>query len=211
LKAPDAAGTYRGFWMLKNADGALFGIGANGDGDFWVDIKVSGSGTAGVVYDFVENFCTAQWNTGSGVRPCPGAQDDVEGFVLRQDSPIPETGVPSNVPGLLVSPQEVYNGYIQGVYPEVSIQSGDRFQAKVGCQSGHVNCYVTYRLDYRIGTGPIQSFWAFREAYDGRVYQVDLDLSRLAGQNVQFIFGVLATGSPADDNAYWIGARVYRP
>jgi len=211
LTAPSTARTYRGYWMLKNASGALFGIGANADKPFWVEIKVSGSGAGTVVYDFVENYCAAQWNTGSGVRPCPGAQDDVEGFVLRQDSPIPENGVPSTVPGMLVSPQKVYNGYIQGVYPAVAVQSGDRFQATIGCQSGHVGCYVTYRLDYRIGTGPIQSFWAFREAYEGRVYPADLDLSRLAGQDVQFILSVLATGAPDNDHAYWIGARVYRP
>jgi hypothetical protein len=211
LKAPATAGTYRGYWMLKNASGALFGIGANADKPFWVEIKVSGSGTGSIAYDFVENYCSAQWNTGAGLRSCPGAQDDVEGFVLKQDAPIPENGVTSSVPGLLVAPQTVYNGYIQGVYPAVAIQSGDRFQATIGCQSGHVNCYVTYRLDYRIGTGPIQTFWAFREAYEGRVYQADLDISRLAGQDVQFILTVLATGDATDDHAYWIGARVYRP
>ena len=211
LTAPNTAGTYRGYWMLKNASGALFGIGANADKPFWVEIKVSGSGTGNTAYDFVENYCSAQWNTGSGIRPCPGAQSDVEGFVLRQDAPIPENGGVSGDPGLLVAPQDVYNGYIQGVYPAVTVQSGDRFRAIIGCQSGHVSCYVTYRLDYRIGTGPIQTFWSFREAYDGQVYPVDLDLSRLAGQNVQFILTVLATGPADDDNAYWIGARVYRP
>lgn len=211
LTAPNTAGTYRGYWMLKNAGGVLFGIGVTGDKPFWVDIKVSGSGNGTVAYDFIENYCSAQWNTGSGIRPCPGAQDDVEGFVLKQTSPIPENGVPSTVPGVLVAPQKVYNGYIQGVYPAVAIQSGDRFQATIGCQSGHVGCYVIYRLDYRIGTGPIQTFWTFREAYEGRVYQTDLDLSRLAGQNVQFILSVLSSGAPDDDYAYWIGARVYRP
>jgi len=211
LTAPNTAGTYRGYWKLRNASNTPFGIGPSANGSFWVEIKVTGSGTGTTAYDFVENYCSAQWNTGAGIRPCPGAQDDVEGFVLRQDSPIPETGVPVNVPGLLVAPQDVYNGYIQGVYPGVSIQSGDRFRATIGCQSGHVGCYVTYRLDYRIGSGSIQTFWSFREAYEGRVYPVDLDLSRLAGQNVQFILTVLASDSAADDNVYWIGAHVYRP
>ena len=211
LKAPNTAATYKGFWKLKNKSGTPFGIGTSGDKPFWVEIKVAGSGAGTVTYDFVENYCAAQWNTGSGIRPCPGAQDDVEGFVLKQDSPIPENGVPSTVPGLLVSPQKVHNGYIQGVYPSVAIQTGDRFQATIGCQSGHVSCYVTYRLDYRIDSGPIQTFWSFREAYEGRTYQADLDLSPLAGKNVQFILTVLATSSPDGDHAYWIGPRVYRP
>ncbi len=211
LTAPNTAGTYRGNWMLKNASGALFGIGANANKPFWVLIKVSGSGTGSVAYDFVANYCSAQWFTGSGLRPCPSAQDDVNGYVLKQDSPLPETGVTINTPGLLVSPQNIYNGYIQGIYPAFTVQSSDRFQATIGCQSGHPGCYVTYRLDYRIGGGPVRTFWTFRERYEGRVYPVDLNLSSLAGQNVEFILTVDTFGSSADDHAYWIGARVYRP
>ena len=211
LTAPGTAGTYRGYWMFKNGSGNLFGIGTNADKPFWVEIKVTGSGSGTGVYDFVENFCSAQWISGAGVLPCPGAQDDANGYVLKQDAPTPETGVTGTVPGLLVAPQNAYNGYIQGIYPAVSVQSGDRFQATIGCKDAKPNCYVTYRLDYRIGTGPIQTFWTFREAYEGRVYQVDLDLSPLAGKDVKFILSVLATGSPADDHVYWIGARVYRP
>ena len=211
LTAPNTAGTYRGYWMLKNGSGALFGIGTNGDKPFWVEIKVSSSspGTGG--YDFVANYCSAQWLSGSGVRQCPGAQDDVNGYVLKQDNPTPENGVPSTVPGLLVAPQNIQNGYIQGVYPAFTVKTGDRFQATIGCQLGKPNCYVTYRLDYQIGSNPIQTFWTFREAYEGRTYQADLDLSSLAGKDVKFILSVLATGSPADDHVYWIGAKIHRP
>jgi len=42
LTAPSAAGSYRGFWMFKNANGVLFGIGAQGNKPWWVDIKVTG-------------------------------------------------------------------------------------------------------------------------------------------------------------------------
>src|SRR6185503_10211441 len=38
LTAPMPAGSYRGFWQLKNASGALFGIGSTADRPFWVDI-----------------------------------------------------------------------------------------------------------------------------------------------------------------------------
>jgi hypothetical protein len=211
LTAPNAAGTKRGYWMLKNANGAIFGIGSAADKPFWVEIKVSSSSSGNTAYDFVENFCSAQWFTSSGQRPCPGTQDDVNGYVLKQDNPLPETGVPSSVPGLLVSPQQGYNGYIQGVYPAFTVQNGDRFQATIGCQSGRPNCYVTYRLDYRVGSGPIHTFWIFREKYDGKVYQADLNLSSLAGQSVEFRLTVDTYGSPTDDHAYWIGARIYRP
>ena len=39
MTAPSAAGSYRGFWMFKNASGALFGIGTQANKPWWVDIK----------------------------------------------------------------------------------------------------------------------------------------------------------------------------
>jgi len=43
LKAPAVAGSYRGYWMFKNAKGDLFGIGVQGNKPWWVDIKVAGA------------------------------------------------------------------------------------------------------------------------------------------------------------------------
>lgn len=40
LKAPAATKTYQGKWMLQTDTGTTFGLGANGDGSFWVKIKV---------------------------------------------------------------------------------------------------------------------------------------------------------------------------
>lgn len=41
MVAPLTPGTYQGNWKLSNAEGALFGIGPNGDAPFWVRIIVS--------------------------------------------------------------------------------------------------------------------------------------------------------------------------
>ncbi|NIS81296.1 MAG: hypothetical protein GTO14_14080 [Anaerolineales bacterium] len=41
LTAPDAEGTYRGNWQLRNASGGIFGIGDDADEPFWVEIVVS--------------------------------------------------------------------------------------------------------------------------------------------------------------------------
>ena len=38
--APEETGTYQGNWMLRNADGDLFGIGPNANDSFWVRIVV---------------------------------------------------------------------------------------------------------------------------------------------------------------------------
>jgi len=42
LTSPSSAGTYRGYWKLKNNTGVAFGIGTGGTKSFWVDIKVTG-------------------------------------------------------------------------------------------------------------------------------------------------------------------------
>jgi hypothetical protein len=42
LTAPGSQGTYQGYWMLRNGNGVLFGIGGSGTSPFWVKIKVPG-------------------------------------------------------------------------------------------------------------------------------------------------------------------------
>lgn len=46
MVSPQQPGTYQGNWKLRNANGALFGIGPRGDSPFWVRIQVSQSNTA---------------------------------------------------------------------------------------------------------------------------------------------------------------------
>lgn len=45
LVAPRLPGSYRGDWILKNASGASFGVGANGTNPIWITINVVGSTT----------------------------------------------------------------------------------------------------------------------------------------------------------------------
>ena len=68
---------------------------------------------------------------------------------------------------------------------------------------------MVFRLDYQIGSNPIQTLWAFAERYDGLYGQADVDLSSLVGQNVKFILTVLAAGSPIGDRALWVSPMIY--
>ena len=40
MRAPDTPGTYKGYWMIKAANGEIFGVGPSAVTWFWVDIKV---------------------------------------------------------------------------------------------------------------------------------------------------------------------------
>jgi len=235
MTAPSAAGSYRGFWMFKNASGALFGIGAQANKPWWVDIRVSGptvtpggptrtptpsvtpggptvTPSANTAYDFAVNACAASWFSGAGSLPCPGTDGDAKGFVLKVSNPKLETGATDSRPGLLTFPQNMQNGYIQGFFPPFKVQSGDRFRSVINCEGGATNCYVAFRLDYQTGNDPIKTFWGpFLERYEGQFYSVDVDLSTLAGKDVKFILTVLAAGSAAGDRALWVGPHIYRP
>jgi hypothetical protein len=239
MTAPAASGSYRGYWMFKNASGALFGIGAQANKPWWVDIKVTGGATVtpvtatatqsgvtqtpsatatpltGTAYDFATNACAASWYSGAGsaALPCPGTDGDAKGFVLKVSSPKLETGATDSRPGLIAFPQNVQDGYIQGIYPAFTVKSGDRFQSTINCEYGATGCYVVFRLDYQTGSDPIKTFWGpFLERVDNppQFYNVDVDLSSLAGKDVKFILTVLAAGSPTGDRALWVGPRIYR-
>lgn len=163
----------------------------------------------GAILDFAGNACSATWRSGAGTLPCPGTDGDARGFVLPVGNPKLENGVTDNANGLILVPQSKYDGYVQGTYPEITIQTGDRFQAIVNCAYGS-SCYVTFRLDYQVGTGPVNIFWSWKEKNEGLYYRVDKDLSALAGKKVRFTLIILATGSAIGDRALWSGPRIVR-
>ena len=228
LTAPSVAGSYRGYWMFKNANGALFGIGAQANKPWWVDIRVSGptvtpggptvtpggptvTPAANIAYDFATNACAGTWYSGAGQLPCPGTDNDAKGFVLKVSNPKLESGSTDTRPGLITFPQNVQNGYIQGFFPPFKVQNGDRFRSVINCEGGATNCYVAFRLDYQTGTDPIRTFWGpFLERYEGKFYNVDVDLSSLAGKDVKFILTVLSAGVATGDRALWVGPQIYR-
>ena len=208
MVAPTTAGKYRGFWILANASGQFFGIGAGASNPVWVEINVAGEAPVNTGYDFTANVCSAEWRSTVGVLPCPGTDGNANGFVIRVDAPKQEDGT-TGTSGLLTVPQNRFNGYIQGFYPTFTVQPGDKFQATVGCAFG-VACNLTYRLDYMTPSGYIGTFWTWREQNEGRVYNANLDLGPLAGRSVRFILTILATGTATNDRALWGFPRIVR-
>jgi hypothetical protein len=207
LTAPDKKGDYRGYWKLRNASGVLFGWGEQANTAFWVDIEVKGNEY--VAYNFVDNYCQANWENKDGALPCPGDDDDEAGFVVKLNAPVMENGVTEDEPGLFTMPQDKNNGFISGQYPAFSIQKGDRFRAVVNCEHQAKKCDVIFRLDYK-NNGKIETLASWREVYEGQYFPVDLDLSALAGETVKLILVVSANGAQKDDYAIWLAPRIVR-
>ncbi len=126
LTAPTTAGHYKALFKLSNPSGVQFGIGESASDPFWVDINVVQTNT--VIYDFVANAPYAQWKSGAGIIPFPGTSGDSRGFGYQVNNPHLEDDSLDSSPGLLVVPQNKFNGYIQATYPEFQVQQGDRLQ-----------------------------------------------------------------------------------
>ena len=208
LAAPSSEGDYRGNWMLRNASGVLFGLGQQSKTAFYVDVKVKGEMLG--VYDFVAEYCSADWRSAAGDLGCPGNTEGKKGYVTKVTKPQLENGSFETHAALLTVPQFVRNGYLQGYYPEFKIKDGDRFRAIISCQYNARGCNAIFELNYQIGNGEIKTLWKFNEAYEGQYYTVDVDLSKLEGKNVKFILTVLANGSADDDRPLWIAPRIER-
>ncbi len=207
LTSPNTDGHYRGYWKLRNAAGALFGIGNLADTAFWVDIKVTGPSY--IAYSFTGNFCSASWENNNNALPCPGTDGALEGYVLKLNAPIMENGTTEDEPGLLTAPKDTNNGVITGQYPSFTVKAGDRFRTLVNCQYNSKKCDVVFRLDYLLN-GQVKTLASWHEIYEGLFYPVDLDLSSLAGQSVKFILVVSANGAQDNDNAIWLNPHILR-
>jgi hypothetical protein len=207
LTAPNQNGSFRGFWKLRNSSNVLFGIGSSADSSFYVDVRVTGYTVTG--YDFLANYCEAGWQNASRDLPCPGSEGDDNGFVIVLSSPKMEDGRTQGN-ALLTYPEKSNDGLISGKYPAIKIESGDRFQAVIGCLNEANDCDMIYRLQYQIGTGSVRTLGQWREVYEGQSYPISIDLSTLSGERVKFILSVLANGSSHEDFALWINPRISR-
>lgn len=210
LVSPDEAGDYLGRWQLRNADGKLFGIGNSQNQPFWVSIKVVKP--ISLVWDMTEDFCLAAWSTGAldGLA-CPDLSENIGiGFVNRYPFPLLETGRTDNEPALITYPNKGEKGFIQGIFPARRIRNGDHFRAVIGCLEDSFECKVTFQLNYRVDGGRIRNLDSWREKFDKKIQKVDVDLSELAGKDVELILTVLNNGDSNDDWAFWLLPSIWR-
>jgi hypothetical protein len=208
MTAPATPGVYRGSWLLRNPAGALFGTGPDALEPLHVQIQVvqppaQGSGS----YDFALRYCDAVWRSDSAALGCPGSIDDPNGSVVLLNQPYLESGL-ENRPALWTRPSNNPGGRISGQYPSYPVRSGDRLRSVVGCLWNSPGCDVTFSLDYRRSDGTSFNLGTWREIYDGRTTTIDIDLSSLAGQAVQFSLGVRNNGAAGTANAFWFTPRI---
>ncbi len=214
MVAPITPGEYTGNWKLVNEDGVRFGT-RNQKDPFWVKIKVSGSAPSagGQVLSCTSRACEASWSTGAGQLACPSKNANAStGYVKVLANPTREDGGIENEPGLLTVPNNSGSIYIIGIYPDFTVKAGDHFKATIMCEGGANNCDVDMGLNYRIGSsGTMTNIQLWDQKMDGHMQSVNVDLSSLAGQTVQFILAARNGSSTVDMRALWLNPAIYRP
>jgi hypothetical protein len=212
LKAPDATGTYQGYWKLRNSAGAVFGIGDNAQSAFWVKVKVvipvTPTPTANIVYDFLAQAPSAEWRNAATPLPWGDPQDDTPGVAAYAENvKLENNQTYSKV--LATYPQRVTDGLISGLFPTYTIQDGDHFKASLGFRANCGSASVKYRFGYKEGdTVTMTNDWI--KTCDGNLLAIDINLSSLKGKTVRFILEVAANGSPDGDLSMWVSPRIER-
>jgi hypothetical protein len=208
MTAPQAGGQYTSYYKLRSGDGIVFGIGPKAADPFWASIVVNQQVTTEI--SGVDRMCNFAWVSGAGNMTCP--QDSLtNGSVMRQDNPGVEKSTSENEPAIVVMPNDGQGGYVSGTTNFVVIQPGDRIRTVVGCMANMPGCNLTFEIGYKTqsGTYGILGFWG--QVFDGSLDKIDLDLSALAGQNIQLVFTARSNNGTSRDNyGFWLNPRLMR-
>jgi hypothetical protein len=206
LVSPGKNGNYESYYKLRDGNGVLFGISGTANAPFWLKIKVAAPTT--VVYEMVPDASRASWSNSSTAITFGDTSTPANGLAYSSANPQIETGSVENESGLIMKPDSA--GAVKGIFPSYSVQAGDHFLAVIGCQYSHTSCNAKFQLSYSIAGGAATVLASWDEVYEGKVNKVDVDISSLAGKNVDLILTVLANGDAADDYVVWLRPRIMR-
>lgn len=216
MVAPSNTGDFSGSWMLKAANGVVFGVGYAYNAPLSVNIKVATLPSLrdpDAVYDFTKNMCSAAWRTNAGTISCPSTGLDTKnGSVTRSYAPLLDGGTVDDEGALFTVPAIGGDGMIMGKFPEITIATGDRFRAMLTCTNKVPKCLVTYELLYNeTGSSTVVSLGTWEKKAGDPFTYVDVDLAALAGKKVNITLKVISKGDSTDDIVLWMAPRVTNP
>lgn len=214
FKTPKQSGTYQGFWKLQNEMGVPIEMLNAPDSQIALKIVVfiPEAPEPGLTFDFTTNFCSAEWSSHEGLLTCPSKElVSEEPGVIRSYTPRLENNSVDNEPALVLQPSSGEFGYISALYPEYTVQEGDRFKTVVGCMRQMPKCRVTFELNYTEDGEAVRNLYTWEEFFDGKLKKVDISLDAIKGKTVQFVLTVTNSGDSFDDQAFWLWPRISNP
>ncbi len=210
MEAPTYPGRYSSYWKLTDGQDQTFGVGPDADENFWVTIDIADTQT--LVYDFAAVYCSATWKDGVGnTLVCPGiSSESNQAYVIYDENPIREDGGVENEHGLITFPNNAPNGEIYGVFPGFLVKKGDLFKTVVGCGHDSPGCDLTFELRYQTNDSAQTVLATWHEVYDQQQRSVTVDLSDLAGYEVNFILYVQNNSTELNSHGLWLFPRITR-
>ena len=211
LIAPGSTGSYTGYYQLRDTSGVTFGTGVDGKVQFYVKITVAVPSLTDL--HLQTQLCSAVWKSQAGTIACPSsAYDFTNGSVTTVAKPQLEGGYTDDETAIVMVPNNGSGGMITGRFPGTVIKSGDHFVTLLGLMNGYTNGTVIFLLNYSADGGADQNLGTWSKTYTSSFIHVDIDLSSLAGKNVQFVLKVLnSDNSSAGDVAFWLNPQISRP
>ncbi len=174
------------------------------------------------IFSFYDSACAARWRAGNPqgkevTLPCPGSQSDDRGFVRQLSANFNlETDRPANR-SIQTHPQWTPHGYIFGEFSlgslGITLQSGDRFESEVGFLSGAQEGNVRFSIYYDASPGQSGGEVLLAEvedSYDGKLRNLNVNLSNFSGGSGAIVLHVDALDSSAQDWAVWVDPRLER-
>ena len=213
MVVPSNTGTFTGNWMLRAANGAQFGVGYGGSAPLSVTVNVTNVPAPhdpNTTYDFVKNYCAAQWRTNGSYLNCPSsAINYTTGSITRTYAPLLENGAIDDEGAIISVPAIGGDGMIQGQFPKIAIHSGDHFAATVLCSYQKTKCNVTFEVLAQVkGSSTITSLGKWNKTDNNSTVGINIDLSSMDGENIVFYLKVYSNGDSTDDMAQWMAARI---
>jgi len=203
MTAPDDAGTYQGFWKLRDGKGSIFGYG-DASKAFWVKIIVENQ----INFDFLAKAKNAEWRNATTALTFGDKNDDTPGVAAYgYDFKMEDGSVFDKVLGTY--PEKIDDGIITGLFDTYTVKNGDHFRATLGFRANCNDGKVVFQLYYKQG-GSTTLLKEWKKSCDGDLLTVEYNVSSLKGQTVQFMLGVFANGSYHNDKAIWIDPRIQK-
>jgi hypothetical protein len=214
MVAPGDPDEYTGKWMLRSGKGEIFGVEGNSPVTVVIEVTdVPKPNDPNIVYDFIANYCKAEWRTNAGFIACPSSDlNFTSGSITRTYAPILENGVKDNEGALITIPGKGGDGMIQGQYPAITMHDGDHIKGVLLCSSGMTSCSVTFEILAREkGSSTTTSLGTWDKNFGDSMIDVDIDLSSMDGKEMIFYLKVSSKGNSTQDMAQWMVIRVTHP
>ena len=207
VRVPNSPDTYISDWKLSDYYGHTFGL-TYKDNIYPLRINITAYSAYSENFDFLTEAKKAEWKNATSLVTFGDKKNEAPGVAAYYSDATLENGlVYDRVLG--VSPQQITDGMISGLFSKYKVKGGDYFRAQIGFREKCKNGRVLFVLKYFNGVNTV-TLKEWKKSCNDGLKMVEVKLSDLRQTEVQFMLVVLADGSPVNDNAVWVYPRIER-